>query len=583
MTSRRPSDLALFSRLMRPHLPGMALGVLTGLLAAGSAIGLLALSGWFISAAAIAGLTPATAVLFNFFFPSVGVRFFAVLRTVMRYLERLLTHDATFRILESIRVWFYRAVEPLAPAGLQRFRSADLLNRLVGDIDALDQIYLRALAPTCTAVGVLLLLAGLLAAADPGLAAAACGWLAAACVGVSVSAARAGTASGRRIAARTSELRVGVVEALQGMAELTLYGAAPARRDGIAQAGAALEAGQRRMALVRGASAAANQLLAGAALLTVLYIGAALVQSGRMEPAHLAAAALATLAAFEVVFALPAAYQFLGRSRAALGALREVADTPAEVDFPEQSAAVPGGHAIELCGVTFRYRPELAPALDRVDLRVPDGCRVAIVGESGAGKSTLAHLVARVYDPQAGTVCLGGLDLRRLSEPDLRRSVVVLSQHAHLFAATVRRNLLIARPDASDNQLRQALATARALEFVEALPDGLDTWLGEGGNRVSAGEGRRLATARCVLADAPVWVLDEPTEGLDRITEAALVDSLLEATRGRTIVWITHRMVRLEAMDEVVVLQNGRVVDRGSHAELLRRNGRYTEWQARMR
>lgn len=583
MTSRRPSDLALLTHLMRPHLPGMALGVLAGLLAAGSAIGLLALSGWFISAAAIAGLTPAAAVLFNFFFPSVGVRFFAVMRTVMRYLERLLTHDATFRILESIRVWFYRAVEPLAPAGLQRFRSADLLNRLVADIDALDQIYLRALAPTCTAAGVLLLLAGLLAAVDPGLAAAACAWLAAACVGVSIAAARTGAGSGRRIAVRTSVLRVGVVEALEGMAELTLYGEAPVRRDGIAQAGAALEAGQRRMALLRGAAAAANQLLAGAALLTVLYFGAALVQGGRMEPANLAAASLATLAAFEVVFALPAAYQFLGRSRAALSALREVADTPAEVMFPEQSAAVPDGHAIELCGVTFRYRAELAAALERVDLRVPDGRRLAIVGESGAGKSTLAHLTARVYDPQSGEVRIGGVDLRRLSEPDLRRRVVVLSQHAHLFAATVRRNLLIARPDASDEQLRQALATARALDFVEALPDRLDTWLGEGGNRISAGEGRRLAAARCVLADAPVWVLDEPTEGLDRITEAALVDSLLEATRGRTVVWITHRMVKLEAMDEVVVLQNGRVADRGSHSGLLRRNARYAEWQARMR
>jgi ATP-binding cassette subfamily C protein CydC len=334
---------------------------------------------------------------------------------------------------------------------------------------------------------------------------------------------------------------------------------------------------------VRGAAAGGIQALAGAALLCVLALGGALVRDGRLEGAHLALAALATLGAFEVVFAVPAAYQFLGRSRAALKGLREIADAPPAVVFPPVSATAPAGHALELCAVTFRYRPDLAPAVDRVDLHVAEGRRTAVVGESGAGKSTLAHLIARIFDPDEGAVRLGGTDLRRLAEADLRRSVVVLSQHAHLFAATVRRNLLIGRPDASEGDLRQALDTARALEVVDGLPDGLDTWLGEGGNRLSAGQARRLATARAVLKDAPVWVLDEPTEGLDRVTEAALVESLIEATRGRTVLWITHRMVSLQSMDEVVVLQDGRVVDRGNHAQLLHRNARYAGWQARMR
>jgi ATP-binding cassette, subfamily C, bacterial CydC len=583
MTVRAASDARRLLCLMRRHLPGMALGVLAGVAAAVSGIGLMALSGWFISACAFAGLTPTTAVAFNFFFPSIGVRVFAILRTLMRYAERLLTHDATFRILESIRVWFYRAIEPLAPAGLQRFRTADLLNRLVADIDALDQIYLRAFSPTCVAAGVSLILFGLLLAFDGRLAAAAWGAMAVAGVGVSLAAAGAAGRTGRRIAADTAELRVRVVEALQGMAELSLFGAGPARREGVGRAQSALMAGQRRMALVRGGAAAGIQCLAGAALILVLCLGGGLVRDGRMDGANLALVALATAAAFEAVFALPGAYQFFGRSREALRRLTEVADAPAAIVFPPVSRAAPAGHAIDLIGASFRYHPGLPPALDGVDLHVAAGERTAIVGESGAGKSTLAHLIARIYDPERGEVRLGGMDLRGLSESDLRRSVVVLSQQAHLFSTTVRRNLTIARPDASDRDLRLALEAARALEFVDELPEGLDTWVGEGGNRLSTGQARRLAVARAVLAAAPVWVLDEPTEGLDRITEAALVESLVEATRGRTVVWITHRMVSLQAMDAVVVLQRGRVADRGTHCELLSRDACYAEWQARMR
>jgi ATP-binding cassette subfamily C protein CydC len=283
------------------------------------------------------------------------------------------------------------------------------------------------------------------------------------------------------------------------------------------------------------------------------------------------------------VFALPGAYQFFGRSREALRRLTEIADAPPAIRFPTVSGTAVSGHSLELIGVSFRHRPDRPPALDGIDLHVAAGERVAVVGESGAGKSTLADLIARIYDPERGVVRLGGVDLREMSERDLRGAVVVLSQQAHLFSTTVRRNLLIGRPEASEPELRQALQVARAAEFVEELPQGLDTWVGEGGNRLSAGQARRLAVARAVLKDAPVWVLDEPTEGLDRVTETELVASLLEATRGRTVVWITHRMVGLDAMDRVVVLSAGRVVDRGTHCELSARNASYAEWQARMR
>jgi ATP-binding cassette subfamily C protein CydC len=233
--------------------------------------------------------------------------------------------------------------------------------------------------------------------------------------------------------------------------------------------------------------------------------------------------------------------------------------------------------------VSFRYGPELPWALENVDLAVPAGLRMAVVGESGSGKSTLVNLLVRFFDPATGLIRIGGEDIRNLSEPDLRRTVVVVSQQSHLFSATVRENLLVARPDADDGELQRALAAARLADVVGRLPDGLDTWIGEAGRLLSAGQARRLAVARAVLRDAPVWVLDEPTEGLDRRTEAELVESLVDATTGRTVLWITHRLIGVDRLGEVVVMENGRPVDRGTHADLRARNPRYASWCARMR
>jgi ATP-binding cassette subfamily C protein CydC len=283
------------------------------------------------------------------------------------------------------------------------------------------------------------------------------------------------------------------------------------------------------------------------------------------------------------VFALPAAYQFLGRTRAAGGRILEVVETDPPVTFTEPSRPAPARSDVCFEDVSFRYRPGLPQALTQVSISVPQGQRIAIVGESGAGKSTLAGLLVRFFDPESGVVRIGGVDIRSLSESDLRRGVVVLSQQSHLFSDTIRANLLLAQPDAGDAELRGVLTAARLVNFVDHLPDGLDTWVGEAGQLMSAGQARRLAIARAILRDAPVWVLDEPTEGLDRITEAELVESLLEVTRGRTVLWITHRLAGMERMDSVAVLDQGRVADQGTHAELLSRNARYAAWCAEMR
>jgi len=568
--------------VIRRHRGRLVLGTLAGLAAAGAAVGLMALSGWFIAAAAVAGLAPATAVLFNFFLPSIGVRLFAILRTVSRYAERVCTHEATFRILASLRVWFYRRIEPLAPAGLWRFRSGDILNRIVADIEALDNLYLRVLSPAAVALLVSFLVCFLLAVFNGGIAATSGLLLALAGIGVSAAAARAGAAPGDAIAARSAELRVRLLEGLQGLAEITLFGAVDEHLGRTDQIQSELITEERRMAFIQAAAAAAVSLLSGAAVLAALYVGSGLVAGGRLSGAALVLIVLAVMASFETVVGLPAAAQYLSRTRAAGRRLLEVVESPPAVAFAASPPPAPDGFDVAFDGVSFRYRPELPRALTAVSLTIPQGRRVAVVGESGAGKSTLASLLVRFFDPEAGVIRIGGRDIRTLGEPDLRRAIVVLSQQSHLFSATIRENLLIAKRDAGEAELRAALAAARLIDFVDALPDKLETWVGEAGQLVSAGQARRLAAARAILRDAPIWVLDEPTEGLDRVTEAELVHALIELTEGRTVLWITHRLVNLQQMDGIIVLDRGRVADRGTHAELLARNQRYAQWCARM-
>jgi ATP-binding cassette subfamily C protein CydC len=572
-----------FREVFARHLPRLVLGTLAGVVAAAAAIGLMSLSGWFISAAAAAGLAPAAAYLFNFFLPSIGVRVFAVLRTATRYGERVFTHDATLRVLEDLRVWFYRRIEPLAPAGLWSIRSGDILNRIVSDIDALDHLYLRALSPSVIALLISVFAFFLLAAFDMGIA-FAFWWLLVLAGGcVSAAAAIAAGPAGRQIALDSAELRTAAVEGIQGLPELISFGAADEHQEGLRRTQASLMAAQRRMAHIRGASAAAMHVLSGAAVLTALFLGCGLVAGGRLNGDKLALIVLAAAAAFESVFGLPAAFQFFSRTRAAGGRLGEIVAAEPPVRFDRPCRTMPERWDVAFDAVSFRYRPELPWALEHVSFDVSAGQRIAVVGESGAGKSTLLNLLVRFFDPAAGKIRIGGMDIRRLNEEDLRRRIVVVSQQSHLFSATVRENLLLSRPDADTPELQRALGVARLADFVDRLPEGLDTWVGEAGRLMSAGQARRLAVARAVLRDAPIWVLDEPTEGLDRRTEGELVESLLEATAGKTTLWITHRLVGMDCMDAVVVMENGRVADLGSHAELLARNSRYADWCARMR
>lgn len=571
----RRHELAPFFKLFRDHLKWMALGILCGLLSVASALGLVALSGWFISATAFAGLTAVTAQLFNFFHPGIGVRLFAIGRTLARYAERIVSHDATFRILQSLRSWFYIHLEPLAPSRLMAFRSGDILNRIVADIDAMDNLYLRVLSPSAVALIMSLLVVGFLWIFDPLIAVSTAMYLLTAGIGIPALISRLGKISGSKLPHRTAELRMRIVDGLQGLPELLVFGAHHRHLEAVRQSSRALLKNQARMSHIRGLSFGLITLLSGFAALTTLYLAVGLVNRDSLGGANLALILFTVMASFEAIWLLPSAYQYLGQTREAGRRLLEIVNAEPPVIFPDQSITVPRNFGVEFKNVSFRYDEKTPWAIREVDFKIPPGRRVAVIGETGSGKSTLIHLLARFWNPASGHICLGDEDIRNLSESDLRQYISAVTQKPHMFNATLKENLLIARSGANDDELLAALDSAQLLDFIISLPDGLDTWIGEAAKLLSGGQARRLAIARAILKNAPLWVLDEPTEGLDTITERKLMRALKERTTGQTLLLVTHRLVDLYWMDHIVMLNRGRIVAQGTHEELLKHNPPY--------
>ena len=575
-------ELKPFLKLFKDHRKWMLLGIVCGIVAMVSAVGLLALSGWFISAAAFAGLTLATAHLFNFFHPGIGVRMFAIGRTLARYAERIVSHDATFRILQSLRTWFYRKLEPLAPARLMMYRSGDILNRIVSDIDALDNLYLRVLSPTTVAMATSFLVVAFLWIFDHFIAISTAGYLAVAGIGVTLAALKLGEPCGHAIARRSAELRVRVIDLLQGLPDLLVFNAHHQQLNAVGRSDHALLESQLRMSHIRGLSMALITLIAGLAVLTALFMAVNRVRLDSLDGANLALIALAILACFEAVLPLPTAYQYLGRTREAGRRLFEIVEMEPEITYPGKSATLSTRPGVTFENISFRYN-EIDPwALEDITINIPAGQRIAVIGETGSGKSTLVHLLVRFWDPTTGCIRLAGHDIRGFNEADLRRTISVVSQQSHMFNATLRENLQIADSGAGDDELFAALESAGLKGFVETLPDGLDTWVGEAARLLSGGQARRLALARAMLHDAPIWVLDEPTEGLDNITEKQFMQELKRKTMGRTLLLITHRLTDLHWMDHIVMLDRGRVAAQGSHAELMASNRSYARMHMRV-
>lgn len=534
-------------RLARAHAGWLAAGLALSLLtvAAGVALAMVA-GGVALRPAQRAGIAAALLL------PAV-LRALGVLRVAGRYAERMVTHAATFRVLAALRVWLFRGLAARSAGGLGFMRSGDALGRLVGDVEALDGIYLRILVPGVAAVLLLPVLAGAVAVGDGGTALAVGGLFLLGGLVLPFVAARATLAAGGRLAAAAGGLRSAALDALGGMREVRAYGAEGRMLAAVQAREGALFAAQRDVAR-RGAWAQAGATLCGqAALLAVVLMPGA-------GPGAVVAALFLTLAAFEVVGGMPRAGALAGHAAGAAARIVEAAEGPGGGSDPADPAPLPPGNAIRFEAVRFRWAPDRPAVLDGLVLDIPAGARVAILGPSGSGKSTLAALLLKVAAPQEGRVLLGGVDLQRLRAADVRSRIAFLAQDTHLFSDTVRDNLLLGREDATDLELWDALGRAGIADAVRALPAGLDAWIGEGNLGVSGGQGRRLALARTLLSRAPILILDEPATGLDAEAERAFLTTLNEATAGRTTILIVHRLMGVERLDRIFRLSGGRAV-----------------------
>ncbi len=556
-------------RLARPERGRLALSMLLGFATVGASIGLMATSGFLISYAA---LRPPILELLA---AVVGVRAFGVSRGVLRYLERLASHDAAFRLLADLRVAVYERLEALAPAGLERRRRGDLLSRLVDDVDELQTVFIRGIAPPVVAAGVLALSTGLLAAFLPTAALVLAAALLGAGLGVSLLALRLGRATQARLAAARGLLATEVLGLLEGAGELLAYGRVDDALAEVEAADAELVALERAGAWRAGLVAALGTLVSGGAVGLVAVVGVPAVAAGDLAGYHLALVVLTAMAAFEATSPLPAAAQELSGALAAARRVFELTDAPDPVAEPATPRPAPAGGELRFEAARLRYAPDEPPALDGVDLTLLRGRRVALVGPSGAGKTSLAHVALRFRDLDGGRALLDGVDLEAYAAADVRRVVGLVEQDAHLFDTTIGANVRLGRPDASDDEVAEVLGRARLEAWVASLPDGLDTPVGEEGVRVSAGQRQRIALARALLVGAPLLILDEPTANVDRTTARALRREMLDAARGRGVLLITHDLPEPDEVDEVVVLEAGRVVERGRPEALLAAGGRY--------
>jgi ABC-type transport system involved in cytochrome bd biosynthesis fused ATPase/permease subunit len=602
--------------IARPAAGRLALATLLGAGSVAAAIGLIATSAWLISRSSQRPPESAVAVAI------VGVQFFALCRGLCRYFERLAGHDAAFRVLSGLRVNVYEHLERLAPLGLPAFRSGELLSRLVQDVDSLQDLLLRVVPPFAIA---LIVGAGTVALVWWMLPAAALILLVALLLAGVLVPWLTGTLAAHSEALQAQargELSASVVDLIEGAPELVAYGAAPEQLRRTLAADAELTRIARAGARTAGIGQGLTTLCSGLAMWGALLVGIGAVRTGRMDGVLLAGIALIPLVAFELVSGLPAATQTLQRVRRAAARVQELRDTPPPVREPEHPQALPArsphapvrrpapatadrqspngqsddnrgytnpppvlatheqlSHTLTARNLSCSYPGANRPALEQIDLDLSPGRRVALVGPSGAGKSTLAAVLLR-FLPYEGSVTLDGVEIDTLEGDHVRRIVGLVSQDVHIFDSTLEENLRLAKRDASEHELHDALAQARLLDWVDSLPLRLATEVGERGARMSGGQRQRLALARALLADFPILILDEPGEHLDTATADALVADLLDATRARTTLLVTHRLVGLEQVDEILVIKRGKIVERGTHAQLTERG--HSAWFRRV-
>lgn len=566
--------LALYKR----HKWLLSLGVILAIVTLLASIGLLTLSGWFLSASGVVGF--AGAYSFNYMLPAAGVRGAAIIRTAGRYFERLVSHDATFRVLQHLRVFTFSKLLPLSPAGLARFRQGELLNRMVADVDTLDHLYLRVISPLIGALVVILVVTVGLSILDVSLALTLGGIMLATLLLLPPLFYRAGKPTGEQLTTLRGQYRQQLTGWLQGQAELTIFNASERYRKQMEQTELSWHDAQRRQSELTALSQALMLLIGGAAVIAMLWLAAGGVGDNLQPGALIALFVFCALAAFEALAPVTGAFQHLGQVIASALRVSQIIEQQPEVSFPTQTGSVPPQVALTLSQVSFTYPGQPQPALENLSLHINAGEHIAILGRTGCGKSTLLQLLTRAWDPQQGTVQLNEMALNSIDEPTLRRTMTLVPQRVHLFSATLRDNLLLAKPDASDETLSDVLRRTGLEKLLE--DSGLNSWLGEGGRQLSGGELRRLGIARALLHDAPLMMLDEPTEGLDATTESQILELLADVMRDKTLLMVTHRLRGLARFNQIIVMDNGQIIEQGNHAELLAKQGRYYQFKQRL-
>lgn len=572
-----------FIKLFKHQWVMMLIGLFLSVITLIAGIGLLSLSGWFLSASAVAGLTLVTAQAFNYFTPAGGVRFLSILRTASRYGERLATHEATFKLLTRLRVWAWRKVLPLSARNMQRLRQGELLNRLVADIDTLDHLYLRLITPMIAA---LLMIAGLylfVAWIDAQLALI----LSASLLSIWLILPWIFYFLGRQPGIKQLEskrlLRIHILEFVQGLAEISLFGAHQRFREKLTQAEANLLDSQRAMANVTAFSQAALILCHGIVVVLILYVAASGIGEHQSPGPMLAMIAFMVLACIEMLMPIAGAFQHLSSCVNAGKRVNELVEQVPDIVFNKQNKTAIKQGELQLKEIVFSYKHGSEAILKGINLSIKAGEKVALLGQTGCGKSSLLSLITREWQQNSGSLLLDGREIDQYSQQALTDGLSLVSQRIYLFCGTLRSNLTLAQPNTSEfataeeQEAAQEINDKRLLTVLKkvglcALIEGenpLDAWIGEGGRQLSGGEQRRIGVARVLLRDAPLLLLDEPTEGLDKRTEREILALLFDFAKNKTLLMISHRLTAMSKMDKIYLMEEGVLRVSGHHTDLL--------------